>query len=567
MSSPTRPRCFRSKLLEADDGTHAAQQSKDQRLVETVPVTWEFSADERKSCTATRLTWRACGEISDNHETCKARGCCWLAKPYSGPMSCYLPAWGSSLRTTTREPESAANTAASTEHAQARVSTSSGGTAGATAANTRTGAEDGTSSEQAAFASLVAEVRDVWRSVSSGTMTGDGKANHGIDVAGGENESEPKHASRSTLVLIVLTSLAALMVLSTVCMSCFFRSDPAEHESGDELTPRFDFRCCTVVSRQDMNPHDLPIREESSRQNLYMEGIPYTREGSSVSMLEESICSLSPRSTKSMRGDVRSCSVARREQSSTRSGCMALQVVEEPKKYDVLAQATKAEARLLPAAQRTRCTRMQNYHERHKEVCEMFEMRWDTTLWLAADGIAVRPPLVREVWDLEANEQHAAYTAKASQLDKLPGHKHGYTKGNEKHRFHGARIKCKFNGLPCGDPTCDVCRVIQLGHFSSSGKSGELVFTSWSHTAKGYGLAPGKEPPPANLNDFVAPGAGNAVFVASVLLGTPEVVKWKTTGPLPPGRQSRVADKSASVDELVIFDPDQALPQALLLFA
>jgi len=551
-SSPARPRCFRSKLLEAIDVTdelshrHAAQQSSSsQRPAEQVPVTWERSADERQSCAATHLSWRTCGGASDSGETCRARGCCWVAKSDSRIVACYSPAWRSSFR-------GSASATESTDKVQARISTGSVGTLGSTTANPRSDAQDGTSSELSAFGSLVAEVRDVWRSVSSATSDSGAVANDRVDVAGEERQSERKHASRYTVVLIVVTSLAALMVLSTVCMSCFFRSSPLEHESGEDMTPRFDFGCCTLVSRQNLYADNSPIQEESFRQN-YTHGFLNQEE---TSVLDASICSFSPRGTRSSR-DVRACSAVRRDASPR---LISLQVVDEPKYEFVPPQVQRP-------IQRTRCSRLDPRSEQYKELVEMFDMRWDTTLWLAADGVCLRSPLVREIWNLEADDQRAAFEAKASELEKLPGHKHGYTVGNEKKRFHGARMKCQFNGFPCGEPTCGVCRVIQLGHFTSNGLGGELVFTAWSHTAKGYGLAPGKEPPPTNLDDFVAPGAGNAIFVASVLLGTPEVVKWKTTGPLPPGRQSRVADKSASVDELVIFDPVQALPLALLLFA
>jgi len=99
-------------------------------------------------------------------------------------------------------------------------------------------------------------------------------------------------------------------------------------------------------------------------------------------------------------------------------------------------------------------------------------------------------------------------------------------------------------------------------HVTSTG----IRFSAGAHTAKGQGLAPGKEPPPANLKHFVGAAAGNAVFVADVLLGRPQVVSSHTNDALPAGMHSRIADRACGVDEIVIFDGVQAVPRALILF-
>mmetsp|Transcript_371 Transcript_371/g.1089 ORF Transcript_371/g.1089 Transcript_371/m.1089 type:complete len:123 (+) Transcript_371:3-371(+) len=93
-----------------------------------------------------------------------------------------------------------------------------------------------------------------------------------------------------------------------------------------------------------------------------------------------------------------------------------------------------------------------------------------------------------------------------------------------------------------------------------------LYYTSCSHTAKGYGLAPGKNHPPWNLQDFVSKDAGNAVFVVSVLVGKPDEVKDRTTSGLPRGTHSRVVAKHTGVDELVVFNEAQALPTHVIVF-
>lgn len=125
-----------------------------------------------------------------------------------------------------------------------------------------------------------------------------------------------------------------------------------------------------------------------------------------------------------------------------------------------------------------------------------------------------------------------------------------------------------FDGVPCRDATCSVCRIVEQGHFGNDSVMGEMRFTASSHAAKGHGLAPGKDPPPRNLHHFVEADAGNAVFVAGVLLGTPQVVTSQTKGQLPHGCHSRIADQNATgVDEIIIFDEAQAIPKALILFS
>eukprot|EP00421_Protoceratium_reticulatum_P003970 CAMPEP_0168369674 /NCGR_PEP_ID=MMETSP0228-20121227/6880_1 /TAXON_ID=133427 /ORGANISM="Protoceratium reticulatum, Strain CCCM 535 (=CCMP 1889)" /LENGTH=117 /DNA_ID=CAMNT_0008382543 /DNA_START=101 /DNA_END=450 /DNA_ORIENTATION=- len=115
-------------------------------------------------------------------------------------------------------------------------------------------------------------------------------------------------------------------------------------------------------------------------------------------------------------------------------------------------------------------------------------------------------------------------------------------------------MKCSFRGTPCQDGVCAVCRIVEAGEFGPDSIEGEIHFRAGSHAAKGQGLARGKTPPPQNLDHFVDRDAGNAVFVAGVLLGSPWIISQRTSGPLPEGSHSRIADKSTGVDEIVIFD-------------
>jgi len=131
-------------------------------------------------------------------------------------------------------------------------------------------------------------------------------------------------------------------------------------------------------------------------------------------------------------------------------------------------------------------------------------------------------------------------------------------------------MTCEFRGTPCRDPRCTVCRIVEHGSFGTDNiniTGTGIRFSAGSHTAKGQGLAPGKEPPPANLEHFAGVDAGNAVFVADVLLGRPQIVSSHTSAVLPAGMHSRIADQACGVDEIVIYDDAQALPRALILFA
>lgn len=200
--------------------------------------------------------------------------------------------------------------------------------------------------------------------------------------------------------------------------------------------------------------------------------------------------------------------------------------------------------------------------------------------------VSVPAPRIREIYEID-NESHlCVYEAKQLELeDEAVKPDQGAGPGNEKRCFFGARRKCGFGGSLCSEAACTVCRVIQHGHFgagafptsgappgedherfSAESYAGGIRFATWAHTAKGQGLAPGRRPPPMDLEEFVASGAGNAVFVADVLVGTPEFVSEPTAQPLREGRHSRVANIDSGIDEIVVYDEAQAVPRALILF-
>jgi len=217
--------------------------------------------------------------------------------------------------------------------------------------------------------------------------------------------------------------------------------------------------------------------------------------------------------------------------------------------------------------QETACTRLSPESDAYQEFHRLFLQKWDTTWWPSVAGLDVPPPAILEIFSISAGGQAASYRDEQHMIDLQPGPKEGKRPGNEKRRFHGARITCDFRGTPCTDPRCWVCRIVEHGSFGNDHITGSGIrFSAGSHTAKGQGLSPGNEPPPANLEHFVGVAAGNAVFVADVLLGRPQIVSSHTSAALPAGMHSRIADQTCGVDEIVIYNDAQALPRALILF-
>jgi len=218
--------------------------------------------------------------------------------------------------------------------------------------------------------------------------------------------------------------------------------------------------------------------------------------------------------------------------------------------------------------QETVCTRLLPDSDAYQEFHRLFLQKWDTKRWPSVAGRDVPPPPILEIFMVSATGQADAYKDKQREIDLLPGPKAGKRPGNEKRRFHGARLTCNFRGTPCRDPRCAVCRIMEHGSFGTDHNIGAGIrFSAGAHAAKGQGLAPGKEPPPANLEHFVSVAAGNAVLVADVLLGRPQIVSSRTSVALPAGMHSRIADQDCGVDEIVVYDDAQALPRALILFA
>lgn len=208
----------------------------------------------------------------------------------------------------------------------------------------------------------------------------------------------------------------------------------------------------------------------------------------------------------------------------------------------------------------------------YESVKAQLDAKWDSG----------RAPLPnpRGIYELvPSQEMFDRYVAKQKAFEKLgvpkfhQGGEHESGPGNENRRWHGTAMQCDFKGTLCHSPSCNVCRIIESSEFKLSklgattgnkGVYGKLIyFTSRPSTAKGYGLARGKSwSKPA---DLVARDAGNAIFLCKVLCGKTEKVQGPTSRSLPSGFHSRIVDRSTGVDELGIFDQEQAMPSYLVI--
>lgn len=146
-------------------------------------------------------------------------------------------------------------------------------------------------------------------------------------------------------------------------------------------------------------------------------------------------------------------------------------------------------------------------------------------------------------------------------IGEVPSYGVGSSPGNRQRRFHGTTMKClpsfKASGNLCNDPGCPACQIIKTNFrldklSTGSGNSGHygagLYSTSMPATAEGYGQR-----------------GLNVVLVVNVAVGSCELTSSTTSSGLSGQTHSRVVNKATGVDELVVFNEDQMLPQFLLL--
>lgn len=233
---------------------------------------------------------------------------------------------------------------------------------------------------------------------------------------------------------------------------------------------------------------------------------------------------------------------------------------------------------------KTRLLQLQAGDPEYIKIEDHFKTRFQTDVWPGSPKI--NPPAIKRIFTVDVSWRWAEFEAMRTRFVTHGVVPRGKAQpGNEQRRFHGTRMVCDFQGKPCTDPKCNGCSIISNGKldldrcgkeaiakgFKPSFFGDGLYFTSYSHTAKGYGLKDGKNYPPKNMQDFVNPGAGNCILVLSVLCGN---VERKELPPgaaqlpdLAPGYHSRVVNKSNGIDELVIFSEAQVMPRALITFA
>lgn len=218
------------------------------------------------------------------------------------------------------------------------------------------------------------------------------------------------------------------------------------------------------------------------------------------------------------------------------------------------------------------CSYLSPREEPFKEVRDHFVAKWKSPAGEVVSSRSEAVPEIASIWEVKAQNHLASYLAKRMEIDEEPGYKHGYAAGNEKCRFYGAKVKCDFQGVLCRDYACTVCRIIEQGSFESPCIQSEIRFHGSSRTAMRRTRASngetGEREATQNSDQPLVDSGSNAsiaVFVADVLVGTPEVVESDDNAPLPPGTHSRVIMKGG-IDELVIFESSQAIPKALMLF-
>lgn len=207
--------------------------------------------------------------------------------------------------------------------------------------------------------------------------------------------------------------------------------------------------------------------------------------------------------------------------------------------------------------------------KQYESVKTQYLNKWDT------NRAAATP--IRGIFAVnQSTEITNNFTNKTKEFGNGPVFGHGTNPGNVQRRFHGTRVKCKFQGTLCKDTECSICRICDVGFDMGklgkwSGNTGHygggFYFTSMSSTAKGYGLAKGYS---FNDGNWMKPEAGNALLLVNVACGKVEDVTSQCPGQ-PDAEwmsnfKSRKIDKGTGVDELVVFDAKQALVSYLIVF-
>jgi len=223
----------------------------------------------------------------------------------------------------------------------------------------------------------------------------------------------------------------------------------------------------------------------------------------------------------------------------------------------------------------TTCSLLSPSEEPFAELKHYFTVKWKSPPGEVVCSRSEEMPEIKDIWQIDAQNHLNSYLAKRAEIDEEPGYKHGYAPGNEKSRFFGAKINCDFQGRLCRDDDCSVCRILEQGNFESPCIQSEIWFNGSSRAA----MRPGRVPNGENVESMpteltgqaqsplfgTGGNAGVGVFLADVLVGTPEVVESDNYMPLPPGTHSRVI-MTGGIDELIIFESSQAIPKALILF-
>jgi hypothetical protein len=220
-----------------------------------------------------------------------------------------------------------------------------------------------------------------------------------------------------------------------------------------------------------------------------------------------------------------------------------------------------------------------------KRIVKEYEEKYDK------DGTNFQRPLINKVYDVESHhlmDFQSQYATKIGEVrdPKVPDARQP---GNQQWRYHGTKMMCEFNGLPCGQTGCVVCSILADGfsmRFAAKGSFfGDGIYsTSSSSTSLRYA----KKGVQLHWTDGGSARCG-AVFIANVVCGKVEYLKGSAYDAdackkLPSGFHARqVLDAQTneqyktlaakfgapmipSQDECICFRDQSLVPKYLILF-
>merc|ERR1712176_1214485 len=111
------------------------------------------------------------------------------------------------------------------------------------------------------------------------------------------------------------------------------------------------------------------------------------------------------------------------------------------------------------------------------------------------------------------------YKAYCEKLGTVKTFHNGTNPGNQQRRFHGTKMKCDFNGQPCGQQECNACSIISKGWSMQYCKPGGAFFGVGMYCTSSSSASSRYAKQGYHFN--------GAILVAGVACGKPEVLEGK----------------------------------------